>query len=71
MDNTSNVNQEKGSITKIAVPTISQTEYSDPAGSSEGSGTVDAGVDEGSQGRGDFTQTSQQKSGAHQLPEGR
>lgn len=43
-------------------------EYSLCEGKSGGAVTVDSKVEEGSQGRGSFTQTSQQKNGEYSLP---
>lgn len=67
-DNTSNVNQEKGSISHIPFPAISQTEFSDPAGSGEGA--KDSTIPENGGGKGSFTATSQQIRGEHHLAEG-
>lgn len=67
-DNTSNINSEKGSSAKMGIPTISQTEYSDPAGSD--TGAKDSSIPENGGGKGSFTATSQQIRGEHQKPEG-
>lgn len=46
----------------------SQTDFSLCEGKSGGAVTVDSKVQEGSQGRGDFTRTSQQINGEYSLP---
>lgn len=72
MDNTSNINQEKGSTSRIAATKTSQTEWSRPegvGGTSDGANTIDSRNTEGGQGRGSFTQTSQQAAGELSIPE--
>lgn len=58
------------SDTKITAIKTSAQALSEPGGSSGGAATVDEKVQEGSQGRGSFTQTSQQISGSFSCPEG-
>lgn len=67
MDNTSNINSEKGSTSTIPAIKTSQDTWSLPEGNGSGAVTVDSHVEEGSQGRGSFTQTSQQKNGEFSL----
>ena len=57
------------SDTKITVIKTSQTDFSLCEGKSGGAVTVDSKVEEGSQGRGDFTKTSQQINGEISLCE--
>jgi hypothetical protein len=53
------------SDTKITVIKTSAEILSEPGGKDGGEATVDSRVQEGSQGRGTFTATSQQLSGEH------
>ncbi len=59
------------SDTKMTAIKTSQTSWSLSEGNSGGAATVDVGVGESGLGRGDFTQTSQQKAGAFSLNEGK
>lgn len=68
MDNTSNINSDKGSTSQITAVKTSQTDFSLCEGTDSGAATVDSKVGEGEQGRGDFTRTSQQINGELSLP---
>ncbi len=68
-DNTSNVNDDESTTSQITAIKTSQTDFSGVDGQDAGSATVDSKVEEGSQGRGSFTKTSQQINGELSLCE--
>ena len=68
MDNTSNINSDKGSTSTITAIKTSQDIWSLTEGNGVAGGTTDARTSEGSQGRGEFTRTSQQINGELSLP---
>lgn len=62
-------NPEDTHVTDIQTSQQKAGEFSLCEGKEKGTATVDSKVEEGSQGRGDFTQTSQQKNGEISLAE--